>query len=170
MGEVTVRARKVYSGADADKAAITGEVGDLYHASDTGIKYFWNGALSSWDNGHKQRIRNLGRGVTDIGVIAPVAWTRFGSALFLGSNLEGIPTNLKFYLQTTGAGTVTVRLQDITNALTVGSIAGLSGAKALYDLGALTNIPTGSAELELQVLPSGGGITVVICCISLLYD
>ncbi len=170
MVDVVKIARQIYYGNDADKSTITGVEGDLYLGIDTGISYFWNELLSSWDNGHKQRIRCLGRGVTDIGVIAPEAWTRFASILWRGSDLEGIPTNIKFYLSSVGPGTATVRVQDITNAATIGLLAGLSGAHALYDLGALANITVVAAEWELQVLPSGGGNIVVMTGIGMYFD
>lgn len=162
MVDVNKRTRQAYYGPDASKSTVTGTRGDTYHATDSGILYFWNEPLASWDNGHKQRVRCLGRGFTDFGVVAPVAWTRFGQTLYRGSDLEGVPSNIKFYLQTTGPGTVTVRMQDVTNAATIGSLAGLSGALALYDLGALLNVTAAFAEWETQVLPSGGGITVVM--------
>ena len=171
MADITVRTPKVYSGLAADKAGVTGAVGDLYVETDTGIEKFWNSMLSSWDNGHKQRIRCWGRGVVTIGTIAPAgSWETFSSILFRGSNLEGIIKNVKFYFSLTGGTTVDVRLQDITNAQTIGALAGLSGAKALYDLGALNNIPTAFAELEIQVNAAGGGSIVTMDGINVYYD
>jgi len=170
MADVTSRVRHVFSGLDLDKALIVGTVGDLYHATNTGIKYFWNGALSSWDNGHKQRIRALGRGVPDIGMVVGVVWTRFKSIIFRGSNLEGIPINIKVYFGSVGPGTFTVRVQDITNATTIASLAGLSGAVALYDLGAIANIPTAFAEWELQVLPTGTGNTAIVNGVNMYFN
>lgn len=171
MGEITVRTHKIYCGADADKAGVTGAVGDIYDASDSGMAYFWNSELSSWDNGHKQRIRCWGRGVITIGTTAPAgSWETFSSILFRGSNLEGIIKNVKFYFSLIGGTTVDVRLQDITNAQTIGTLAGLSGAKALYDLGALDNIPTGPAELEIQVYANGGGSVLTMDSIGAYFD
>ncbi len=169
MVDVVKIARQIYYGLAADKSTVTGIEGDLYLETDTGKLDFWNTDIADWDDVRRQRIRCLGRGVTDIGVIAPVAWTRFASVLFRGSDLEGIPTNLKFYFSLTGPGTASVRLQDITNAATIGSSAGLSGARALYDIGALGNIPAVEAEMELQVLPSGGGNIVEMGGINLYY-
>ncbi|MBA7625533.1 hypothetical protein ES703_32964 [subsurface metagenome] len=169
MVDVVKIARRIYYGLAADKSSVTGVEGDLYLETDTGKLDYWNSDISDWDDVRRQRIRCFGRGITDFGVIAPVAWTRFSSPIFRGFDLEGIPTNCKIYLSTTGPGTVTVRLQDITNAATICSSAGLSGARALYDLGALANIPAAEAEMELQVLPSGGGITVEIGGINLYY-
>ncbi len=171
MADITIRTPKVFSGLDADKANAPGAVGDLFVATDTGIEYFWNSNLSSWDNGHKQRIRCWGRGVVTIGVIAPAgSWELFASILYRGSNLEGLIKNVKFYSSLTGGTTVDVRLQDVTNAQTIGQLNGLSGARALYDLGALINIPTAFAELELQVYAQSGGSVVTMDSINAYYD
>lgn len=47
MADVTVCKRDDYSGLDADKP-VSANIGDSYSASDTGIKYIWDG--SAWKN------------------------------------------------------------------------------------------------------------------------
>jgi len=51
MADVKVLARKHYSGADADKADVTGVIGDTYAGNDSGKFYYWNDALSAWKTG-----------------------------------------------------------------------------------------------------------------------
>lgn len=51
MADVLEVKRKHYSGLDADKAGITGVLGDTYAANDSGKAYYWNDALSAWKTG-----------------------------------------------------------------------------------------------------------------------
>lgn len=171
MGTITVRYPRIFIGADADKSTVIGLPGDSYESPDLGIKYFWNAELSSWDNGHKQRIRCWGRGITTTGVIAPSGtWEPFSTPIYLGSDLEGIIKKVEFYFQLTGGTTVDTRLQDVTNTQTIGQLNGLSGARALYDLGTLSFMPTGKAELEFQIKANSGGSIVAIDSINAEFD
>jgi len=52
MTEITIVRRKQYSGLDADKANVIGELGDTYSATDTDFRYYWNSILAQWVSGH----------------------------------------------------------------------------------------------------------------------
>jgi len=48
MAEVKASLKKSYTGLDADKADVTGGIGDTYAASDTGLIYAWNPVTLAW--------------------------------------------------------------------------------------------------------------------------
>lgn len=51
MADITIVKRQHYSGLDADKASVTGAVGETYGATDSGKLYYWNVSLSAWKTG-----------------------------------------------------------------------------------------------------------------------
>lgn len=72
-------------------------------------------------------------------------WSRFPA---------GTTHELIVYGNKTGAGTATVRLQDVTNAQTLGTIT-LGAGSTFYTTTTVTNIPSGLAVLEWQATTDG---------------
>lgn len=84
-----------------------------------------------------------------------------GRVEFEGSTLVGTPTMVKAIAwRGAGAGTVDVRLYDVTNAQVVAELTGISDTiPTIQNLGALANIPAAPAIFELQMRRVGAGTT-----------
>lgn len=75
-----------------------------------------------------------------------------GGFIFRGSSVVPAPTSIKAVaFKDTGANTMDVRIFDVTNALVIAELTGISDdMPAIQALGALANIPTGEAIWEVQ--------------------
>jgi hypothetical protein len=83
------------------------------------------------------------------------------SLIFRGSASVGTPTAIKLVVGVSDAAKpCDVRVQDITNGNTIAEITGLTNtARALFDLGAIANIPAGLSVFEVQAKSALGGET-----------
>ena len=95
-----------------------------------------------------------------------VSYTRLADIIFDGSTILGTPTKIKvLFTRKTGAtGTLSIKIFDRTNSLTIVEKTGLSPTTddvfEIGDLGTLANIPSGADNIwEIQALVSvtGGG-------------
>ena len=81
----------------------------------------------------------------------------FGTFIFEGTTLAGTIAKIKAIASESGAGTASVRIFDVTNGLQVCEVTGISGTTlSRYDLGAISNLPTGEAIFEVQGKQSAG--------------
>lgn len=91
---------------------------------------------------------------------------------FLGSTLMGTPVAIKIVGGFIGTGTGDFRIQDVTNALTVAEITGVSTTNpAILDMGTLSNIPAPQAVWEIQLLRATGtgGNVPAVSAAAILY-
>lgn len=96
---------------------------------------------------------------TDAGVIqvmpetnqtSSASYVTLGRFLFRGSNLWSTPQALKIVAKV-ASGTGAVRVQDVTNSLTIAEDAAIvATTDTILDLGTIANVPTGEAVWELQ--------------------
>ncbi len=73
---------------------------------------------------------------------------------YKGSTAEGTITAIKILASMDGADdTGSIKVYDSTNSLTIAeNVNGISGTSvAIYDLGTISNVPTGAAIFEIQV-------------------
>lgn len=76
---------------------------------------------------------------------------------FDGSTAIGVPTFIKAIAYTT-ATNYDIRIYDVTNALVIAEQVGKTNViPAIFDMGALNNIPTAPSIWEVQLLRNGGG-------------
>jgi hypothetical protein len=76
---------------------------------------------------------------------------------FLGTD-QNTPTQIAALIGQANPGTIDVRIQDITNGLTIAEITGVTGAAlGLTDLGTLSNLSATAATWVVQVSKVGGG-------------
>ena len=82
-----------------------------------------------------------------------------GSFIFSGSSNIGTPSTINITSALTiGTGNYTIRLQDTTNVLTIATIPALTNTiPTIYNMGTISNIPTGMALFEFQAFVSTGG-------------
>ena len=99
-----------------------------------------------------QRIINMG--LTADFVTASASYVKVINLLYAGSNnLADSMTNLFVAYSADGGFLVSVRLQDVTNSLTICESAGFAsgGSNQILTLSSFSNIPSGPAIFELQV-------------------
>jgi hypothetical protein len=84
--------------------------------------------------------------------------------VFRGTTVLGSPTAIKAIAwRLSGSGTFSMRVYDLTNALEICEVTGLSSAVAtIQDFGSLSNLPTGEAMWEVQAKVSSGGNRMAI--------
>jgi len=69
--------------------------------------------------------------------------------IFRGTTVLGTPTTIKAICDSTTSGDI--KIYDVTNAQTICEKLGVSSATpAIFDLGTLSNLPTGEAIFEIQ--------------------
>lgn len=89
-----------------------------------------------------------------------------GSFIFRGTSLVGTPSKIKVIAYTNTAGaTGAIRIVNKTTGLVICENAAITAtATTIYDLGGISNLPTGETILELQLKRTGGtNSTSVIC-------
>lgn len=89
-------------------------------------------------------------------------YTTLSNFRFAGSTEFGVPDSAKIAFTNKSGATGSVRLYDVTNALTIAEATGLTVSVAeVYELADLTitpaNIPTSAAIIEVQILVSSSG-------------
>jgi hypothetical protein len=84
------------------------------------------------------------------------SWTRAARFIFPGSNVLGTPAAIKVVAghdSTSGD----LRVYDVTNSQVICSLSSFGSATGIKDLGAISNVPAGEAEWELQYQETGSG-------------
>lgn len=80
--------------------------------------------------------------------------TRF---IYMGSTTTGIPTTALVIGGVDSTATMSIRIFDITNSLTIAEVTDVTViTPSIINLGTISNIPTGQAIFELQILKSAG--------------
>lgn len=78
--------------------------------------------------------------------------------IFCGTNDIGTPTEIKALLEMNNTTDISCRIYDVTNAQTVVESTNLTtNTPTIVNLGAISNISTGEAIWEVQLLRTGGG-------------
>ena len=80
-------------------------------------------------------------------------YTTIGYLVFRGTDIVGIPTNIKVMasLKEVATTDVDVRIYDSTNANVICEVTGITDLiPTLYDLGTLSNLPTVEAVFEIR--------------------
>jgi hypothetical protein len=92
------------------------------------------------------------------------AYSTVSRFIFRGSTIHGTPTNAKAIAWISSSSqTGRVRLYDITNSLTIATSGTFNNTTgAIIDLGTISNVPTGDAIFEVQILSSITSNTVFI--------
>jgi len=92
------------------------------------------------------------------------------SFIFRGTTEMGTPTAIKLLAAQSGGGTGSVRIVDATNSdniiATITTIAG--STFVIYDMGTLSNLPTGEAHFEVQ-MGNTAGSEVQLSTLSMVF-
>ena len=81
------------------------------------------------------------------------AYTAIGAFIFRGTDILGTPSNIKILARLKEVATIDmdVRIYDATNANVICEVTGITDLiTTLYDLGVISNLPTGEANFEIQ--------------------
>jgi hypothetical protein len=93
------------------------------------------------------------------------------SFIFRGSSVWGSPSAIKAIARVDSGATGRIRIQDVTNGLTIATSATISNtADAIVDLGTIANVPVDQAVWEIQMIrdTGTGGSSIRCGSISLL--
>jgi len=78
--------------------------------------------------------------------------------IFEGSAALAAITSIKAIASADGSTSADIRIFDATNSLVIADLTGFTNATPeIIDLGSISNVPTGEALFELQLLRDGGG-------------
>ena len=84
-------------------------------------------------------------------------WGVIGSFLFAGTDALGAPVSIRVIAGVTTADEVGVRLYDLTNNNVIAEARNQTGSyPSIINLGTISNLPTGAAVFELQVIRDAG--------------
>ena len=84
-------------------------------------------------------------------------WGVVGSFLFAGTDALGIPASIRVIAGVTTADEVGVRIYDLTNNNVIAEVRNQTGSyPSIINLGTISNLPTGAAVFELQVIRDAG--------------
>ncbi len=85
---------------------------------------------------------------------------------FRGSGIWGTPRKIQAVAFVDSGATGRLRIQDVTNGLTICTSAVISNTiAAVVDLGAIANVPVDEAVWELQMIrDTGTGNSSIYCC------
>lgn len=98
------------------------------------------------------------------------AWIAVDSVIYRGSTEAGAITNIKALCHIGGGTSMDIRVQDITNTLTICSKTGITEtSETIHDLGTISNVPTGAAIFEIQQQAIGSGAKARCSHMSILY-
>ena len=97
------------------------------------------------------------------------AYTTMARFVYEGSIDVGTPIVMKIIAATPDATSYDLRIFDVTNTLTIAEVTGqVNTTPVVVDLGTISNIPTGAAVFEVQLLRTGtGGQTAEVSAFSM---
>lgn len=91
------------------------------------------------------------------------SYLKHGSIIFLGTTKEGSPTKIQVNAYRVGGTSYGIRIRDITNGLTIAEVTGLTNTvEGIQDLGTISNLPTGQARWELQLIRVGSPVGNIV--------
>ncbi len=111
-------------------------------------------------------IKRIGFSYVANPITLTATWQRVACYIWQGTTFYGkSPTSIEVAaVRLSGSVTYDLRIQDITNGLTIATLSGLSNTVfVIHNLGTLSNIPAGQALFELQSQRAAGAATIEVC-------
>lgn len=114
----------------------------------------------------------IGFSYTAVAMTLTATWARSACFIWKGTTFYGTsPVRIEVAaVRISGSATYDLRVQDITNGLTICSLLLLSnGTLVIHDLGTLSNVPAGQAIFELQAQRATGSANIEVCALEVSF-